>query len=82
MKIPIIIIKFFFIGALFIVSNNNLHLQNHDDFSSFGNIYYNWLSSIFDHSKTIVGYVAEADWLPPLNDSSAAAKVLNTTPPG
>jgi len=74
MKIPIIVLKFLFIGALFILSNHNLHLQNASDFSTFGDLYYSWLSSLFEHTKNLTGYVASADWLPGINGS-----IVNST---
>ena len=69
MKIPIIVLKFLFIGALFILSNHDLRLQDASDLSVFGNLYYDWLSSLFEHAKNITGYVSGADWLPEINQS-------------
>jgi hypothetical protein len=67
MKIAIILIKFLFIGALFIVSNNNLYLSNSQDMSTFTELYYNWVDGLFDNTKQLAGYVVKSEWLPGKN---------------
>ena len=52
------------IGALFIVSENNLALKNPEARSDFGKFYTGWFSKLFDNSKSLVGYVVKLDWLP------------------
>ena len=65
MKIIIlIIIKFFLISALFIISNGDLHLKDSGDREVFFNTYYTWLGNIFDQSIEIVGSVIDLKWLP------------------
>ena len=64
MKLSIIILKFLFIGALFIISNENLALHNPDSREIFYQHYFSWLSTIFDHAKQITGYVVNSGWLP------------------
>jgi hypothetical protein len=64
MKITILMIKFLFVGALFILSNHNLHIGTHDELVLFGKMYYTWLGDVFDNGKAIAGYVVKSDWLP------------------
>jgi hypothetical protein len=67
MKFSIILVKFLFLGALFIVSNHNLYLNDVSDRGAFYDLFYNWLSTLFNHSQQIVGYVIDSEWLPPEN---------------
>ena len=64
MKALVIIMIFLLIGAFFIVSNNNLHLSNKEEFNQFGEKYYDWFGKIFGNAKTVTGYVTNMDWLP------------------
>ncbi len=67
MKIYLFILKFLFIGALFIVSNNNLHLINLEERNVFYSYFYSWLSGLFDSVGQITGYVTKSQWLPQTN---------------
>jgi len=67
MKITIFIIKFLFLGALFIISNENLHLNIDTERESFYNYFSSWLETLFGHSQQIVGYVIDSEWLPQEN---------------
>ncbi len=69
MKFTIVIIKFLFIGALFIVSNNNLHLADKHDMSTFLSIYYSWMDNVFLNAKVLTGYVLKSEWVPSGNYS-------------
>ena len=71
MKIAIILIKFLFIGALFIISNQNLYLSDAQDFSTFVDLYYAWLDELSVHALKITGYVMNSEWLPQGNVSIA-----------
>ena len=65
MKILILIlIKFFLISALFIISNENLHLGDPVERETFFDTYYTWLSNIFNQSKEIMSSVINLKWLP------------------
>ncbi|RMD66339.1 hypothetical protein D6817_04285 [Candidatus Pacearchaeota archaeon] len=64
MKIWIFVLKFLLIGALFIISNHQLHLANPQERAQFFELYYNWISHIFDQGKLITGYVINSKWLP------------------
>jgi len=62
--IILIIIKFFFISALFIVSNGNLHLSDAEQREVFFDSYGAWFNSVFNQGVEILGYVVESKWLP------------------
>ena len=64
MKIIIFVLMFLLIGALFIISENNLALKDADSRVRLKNIYISWVNKIFDNSKDLVGYVVKLDWLP------------------
>ncbi|MEK6895825.1 MAG: hypothetical protein AABX48_04875 [Nanoarchaeota archaeon] len=64
MKWLLVIVKFLFVGALFIVSNNHLYLSNPHDFEIFKQYYYVWLGNVFDYGKGITSYVVQSQWLP------------------
>jgi hypothetical protein len=67
MKVGIFIIKFLFLGALFILSNENLHLALAPERAQFYDLLYSWLERLFQHSMKIVGYVIDSEWLPKEN---------------
>lgn len=67
MKIVIIILMFVVIGALFIVSNGNLHLSDGAEFSKFYSEYYQWWGKLASNAKAVTGYVVHFDWLPDKN---------------
>lgn len=69
MKIAILIIKFFFVGALFIVSNYALELSDPAQFDEFTELYSNWLHNIFDNTLSVTSYVVQFDWLPNPNQT-------------
>lgn len=64
MKLWIILIKFIFIGALFIVSNQNLYLNNTEDLKTFSELYLSWFGQLYTHIGRITGYVIDSEWLP------------------
>ena len=65
MKVVILIlIKFFLISALFIISNENLHLADPIERETFFDAYYTWLGNIFTQTKEIAGSVIDLKWLP------------------
>ena len=64
MKITIIIIKLLFLGALFIVSNQNLHLIDTDERAIFTDMYSKWISSLVVQGGEVTGYIVKFEWLP------------------
>lgn len=69
MKFYIFLIKFLFIGSLFIVSNNNLHLSEPIELQQFSDLFLGWLQTLLSHGKQITGYVIDSEWLPGPNSS-------------
>ena len=69
MRILLFIILFLVLGALFIISNENLHLREKQDMKEFSGLYYSWMSQLFSNFKGISGYFVKFEWLPDLNQS-------------
>jgi len=67
MKLWIVLLKFIFIGALFIVSNQNLYLNVEEDRAEFIDRYHSWFEGLYEHSLEITGYVINSEWLPKNN---------------
>jgi len=76
MKIYLYLLKFLFIGALFIVSNNNLHLNNAIEREVFYTNFYSWLSNLLHSVTQITGYVTKSQWLPQYQDAPAHKNIL------
>jgi len=64
MKIAIFLVVFFLAAAFTIISNNNLHVGNSEEFNKFAGIYYSWFFNIFENTKTLTGHVVNLDWMP------------------
>jgi NDP-sugar pyrophosphorylase family protein len=64
MKIIMSLLMFLVLGALFIISNENLVLRESGNFEEFKDLYSDWLSELFDNGRTITGYVVDSHWLP------------------
>ncbi len=82
MKIYLYILKFLFIGALFIVSNNNLHLNNPAEREVFYANFHSWLNNILSSVTQITGYVTSSEWLPNPNPSPQGNPLANLLSPG
>lgn len=63
-RIGLAIFIFFIIGALFIISNNNLQLADSEEFQFFVESYKIWLVSLSNNVKGITGSVIELEWIP------------------
>jgi hypothetical protein len=70
MRAVFLIILFFLLGAFFIISNENIHINKKAEFSNLYSLYYNWLSNIFSNAKSISGYIVKFNWLPDTNQTS------------
>lgn len=64
MKIVLFVMIFLFIGAFFIISNNNLHLGNSEQFNTFMSQYYGWFFQIANNAGSVTAYVVNVNWLP------------------
>ena len=64
MKILMIFFMLFVVGALFIISNNNLAMHKKENFEKFSELYTRWIDQIYINSQTLTGEVIKLDWLP------------------
>ncbi len=64
MKVWIFLIKFIFMGMLFIVSTQNLYITESDDRIIFYTHFYTWVRELFSHIGEITGFVVDSEWLP------------------
>lgn len=80
MKIPIIIVKLLFLGALFIISNQNLHLGVSSERQVFFHDYSAWIGNIFNKAVDVTGYIIKVDWLPDKNTGIFNNSSINNLP--
>lgn len=59
-----VIVKIFILGALFIISNQNLHLGVSQEREIFLDAYLGWITNIMDNILDATGYVIKFEWLP------------------
>ena len=64
MKIAIVIVKLLILGALFIISNQNLHLLVDEEREIFFDYYSGWIENLIHQGVDITGYVIKFEWLP------------------
>jgi len=64
MKIQIVVVKLIVLGALFIISNQNLHLGVGAERDLFFDIYSSWITSIIHQIADVTGYIIRFEWLP------------------
>ena len=64
MKIQMVVIKVFILGALLIISNQNLHIGISSERQVFLDSYTGWITNIFDQIADVTGYVIKFEWLP------------------
>lgn len=59
-----VVVKLLLLGALFIISNQNLHLGVSQEREIFFNAYLGWTTNIVHQLADITGYVVKFEWLP------------------
>ena len=64
MRIILIVFFILALGALFIISENNLYLSNISALERFTEIYTNWLDGVFSNIKNTTGYAINLNWSP------------------
>ena len=64
MKIAILVMIFLLLGAFFIVSQNNLPLNNSENFDKFVSDYTGWLGNFAGDVTRLGGFVVKLEWLP------------------
>lgn len=62
MRLIILIVSFFLIGALLIIGNNNLEMYKTENLPIFGNLYLSWLNNTFHNFQKITGEVVQLNW--------------------
>jgi len=73
MRIIMIIVMFFVISALFIISNNNLYMYKQESIVKFVDLYLDWINQVFSNSQRVTGEVIRLEWLPE-NSSNSSQK--------
>jgi len=64
MKILLFVIVFFILGALLIISNNNLALYDSSNMKIFFTSYSNWIENVYTNAFDLTEKVIEFEWLP------------------
>lgn len=64
MKTLIFIIFFLFLGAFFILSEEEIKLNSKENFIIFLDSYKIWASELLNNGKTVSGYIIKMEWLP------------------
>ena len=64
MKILIILLMFFIIGALFVISNNNLVMYKYENIEKFSEFYIEWINQIYINIQVLTGDTIDLKWLP------------------
>jgi hypothetical protein len=64
MKFLMFLLFFLFVGAFFIISNENLNLRENGNMGVFVGLYGNWLEGLVENSKVVSGYIVKMQWLP------------------
>ena len=75
MRILLFVIIFFALGALFIISNNNLALYEDENFKKFSYLYTNWLDGLYLNIQTLTGNVAVLEWIPKNTENGLTEEV-------
>lgn len=55
---------FLLFGAFFVISNNNLNMNDSLNREKFIGLYTQWAENVFSNLKEISAYVVKADWFP------------------
>ncbi|MFH1327037.1 MAG: hypothetical protein ABIH59_02835 [archaeon] len=54
MKFVLIILMFFVLGSLLIISNNTFYLNDSEDINNFQKLWLDWFEGVFSNFKTMV----------------------------
>ncbi len=64
MKIFIFILMFFIIGALLIISNNNLAMYQQSNVVKFSELYVEWFDGLYANSQILIKEIVKLNWFP------------------
>jgi hypothetical protein len=79
MKRYLIIVMFFCIGAFFVISNYNIHLNSPDGPTTFFKQYYSWLNNVVNYAKGITAFVFKTEWVSSQNSSLTNQQKVKTS---
>jgi len=69
MKLTLIVVKLLFLGALFIISNQSLHLIDSNERQVFFDNYSAWMENIAKQGAEVTAYVVRFEWMPYQNST-------------
>ncbi|MFA4953043.1 MAG: hypothetical protein WC584_02370 [Candidatus Pacearchaeota archaeon] len=64
MRIILAVVIFFIMGGLIIISNDNLAMNQSENFSNFSESYVGWIEQIYFNIQSITGDVVKLSWFP------------------
>lgn len=64
MRIIMLVLAFLFLGAFFIISNNDLRLSDSVQAGKFYEMYSSWFNGLMSNAVQITGNVVKMSWLP------------------
>ena len=64
MRIMLFVIKFFLLGAFFIIGNQNLALSHPENRQAFITQYQDWIYDVASNLNSLTGYIVRVEWLP------------------
>jgi len=62
MRVLAVLLMFFVLSALVIISNHGLAMAEEGNFSKFSGLYLKWLGGIYSNLRSITGYAIRLDW--------------------
>ncbi len=71
-RVGLAVFIFFIIGALFIISNENLQLADREEYKEFVGLYSAWISSLGENVRRVTGAVVASDWIPDAETMNAS----------
>ena len=77
MRLLIFAMKFFFIGAFFIISTQNLALAHEGNLDVFAQEYGEWIVDVAQKVGGLTAYVVKVEWLPEVEEDSLALGLID-----
>lgn len=66
------IVFFFLLGAFFLISNYNLHINDKEEAHTLFELYFNWVIGMGKNVVELTGNAVKFDWLPSSNVSNVS----------
>ena len=64
MKLILFLFMFLILGALLIISNNNLAFYKESNVNQFNTLYFEWLDGVYSNVQIMTGNLIKLEWLP------------------